>query len=256
MKRLKNLNTALYTSLVLLAGCASSQPERINPVADLFVQFEEGDSSFNNRFELKEHLEKELSSYKQRPVVVVVASGNTSEEYSLATARLNSIVNEIEFDADYRVFVKPLERSEQKDKVAIYHTDKWDAFHKKFMRDGDYSVVNGSKDIYRSSDERLFLTNPTKRVFHPEGKDQLEQLQNVLSELGWVLEVNDTSSDFSKLKVNKLEVVTLENHASFSEVRLFVSGYLEELLPYFQFDVDEEHKQVRVWSTARYGERK
>lgn len=247
MNTLKYFSMALVCSVFLNVGCTSVQPERKYPVPEFFLQFEAGDGSFNNRYALTERLNNALLAYDKRPVVVMVASANTAEDYQLAIARLFSVTNEVAVDADFRVLVKPLERLEHKDSVAIYHAPSWSIFHKHYMADSDFTFIDNSGGVYRSSDARLYLLKPLQRTITPDGNTALEQLQSVLSQVGWELTVALPDSYQTTNVLQSLKVVTLEEDASSHEVTYLLKSILPDLLPGCDFTVDPVGNRVNIW---------
>lgn len=254
MNQLKNLSISMFTALALLSGCSSVHQERADPSADMFIQFDAGKSVFNNRYALTERLSDALSVYEKRPLVVVVATGNESEEYTLAVSRLFSIVNALKVDADYRVIVKPMERLEQRDRVAIFHAESWGAFEKDYMYEGDYSYVDGSNGIYRSSDERLFMAIPTTRQLIPSGVNGVKQMESLLEKLGWAFEFIGKVPELPNVHLNSIRVVTLENVASRHEISLLLEDVMSELIPGCDYEVVADKRLVKVWNKDLIGE--
>lgn len=253
MKQLKKLSLCVCAAFLLVSGCSSVHQERVHPVADIFVQFDAGQSVFNNRYALTERLNSVLAGYEKRPVVVVVASGNKQEDFTLAVSRLYSIVNAVDVDADYRVLVKPLERFEQRDRVGIYHAENWGAFEKAYMHDGDYSWVDGSNGIYRSSDERLFMAVPTMRHLQPVGSNGLQQTASLLEALGWSLQLIGEEPEPSDVHLNDIQIVTLEKVASRIEVSLLLDDVIGELMPGCDYEVVAGERLVKVWKKDLIG---
>lgn len=247
MKQLKNLSFCACTALALISGCSSMQPERVYPTADTFIQFDAAQSAFNNRYVLAERLNNVLAKYKERPVVVVVASGDSQKDFTLAVSRLYSIVNSIDVDADYRVLVKPLERFEQRDRVAIYHAENWGEFERSYMHDGDYSWVDGSNAIYRSSDKRLFMAIPSMRHLQPVGETGMEQVASLLEALGWSLLLIGEEPASSEVHLTNIRVVTLEKFASRIEISLLLDEIIGQLMPNCDYEVVADEKIVKVW---------
>lgn len=247
MNTLKCFSISVVCSVFLTVGCTSVQPERKYPVPEVFLQFDAGNGSFNNRYALTDRLNRALSAYDKRPVVVMVASANTIEDYHLAISRLFSVTNDIAVDADFRVLVKPLERLEQKDSVAIYHAPSWSIFHKRYMANSDFTFIDNSGGVYRSSDARLFLIKPLQRTITPVGNTALEQLGSVLSQVGWELTLSLPDNYQTINVLQSLKVVTLEEHASSHEVTYLLKSILPDLLPGCDFTVDPVSKRVNIW---------
>ena len=247
MKQFKKLSLCVCAAFLLVSGCSSVQQERVHPIADLFVQFDADQSVFNNRYALTERLNSVLAGYEKRPVVVVVASGNKQEDFTLAVSRLYSIVNTVDVDADYRVLVKPLERFEQRDRVGIYHAESWGAFEKHYMHDSDYSWVDGTNGIYRTSDERLFMAVPTMRHLQPVGSNGLQQTASLLEALGWSLQFIGEEPERSDVYLNDIQIVTLEKVASRIEVSLLLEDVIGDLIPGCDYEVVAGERLVKVW---------
>lgn len=250
MKYFRSLGIAVFA--IWSAGCTSIQSERMYPVAELFIQFEEGESSFNNRFVLSEQMNEALSFYDNKPVVVVVAAGNDESDFTLAVSRLYSILGSVDVDANFRVLVKPLERVEQRNRVAIYHSDEWSSFEKQYMHDGEYSWVDGSGGIFRSSDERLFMAVPTKKKITPSGSTSIERLTSLLDALGWsVLLVGGADDDetSSRVALGSIELVTLESEATSAEVELLLKGVMGDFFHDYKYEVMADGKLVKVWKS-------
>lgn len=254
MKLLKEFRICIFATLSLVSGCYSVHQERVYPVADIFVQFEAGQSVFNNRYALTERLSSVLDGYEKRPVIVVVASGNKQEDFTLAVSRLYSIVNAVDVDADYRVLVKPLERFEHRDRVGIYHAENWGTFEKAYMHDSDYSWVDGSNGIYRSADERLFMAVPTMRHLQPVGTNGLQQTASLLEAVGWSLQLIGEEPEPSNVHLNDILIVTLEKVASRIEVSLLLDDVIGQLMPGCDYKVVDGERLVKVWKKDLIGE--
>ena len=253
MKQLKKLSLCVCAAVVMVSGCSSVHQERVHPVADIFVQFDAGQSAFNNKYVLTDRLNNALAGYEKRPVVVAVASGNKQEDFTLAVSRLYSIVDAVDVNADYRVLVKPLERFEQRDRVAIYHAESWGAFEKAYMHDGDYSWVDGSNGIYRSSDERLFMAVPTLRHLQPVGATGIEQAASLLEALGWSLQLIGEQPESSDVHLKNIQIVTLQTVASRIEVDLLLEDVMGELMPGCDYEVVAGERLVKVWKKDLIG---
>lgn len=258
MNQLSKISISIALCVGLCGGCTSVIFERVDPVPDFFMQFDAGESAINNSFSLNQKLKNTLVQKQKgskKPVLVMVASGDGQQDYDLAVSRLFSFANASSIDADFRVLVKPLERAEQANRVAIYNIGDWDEFSKSYLESGDFSWVLGSGAVYRSSDKRLFLSSPLKRKIVPAGSNQLEQLGDALSQLGWNIQSSQASlKGVDAIKVGPLNIVTLEPMASKSEITLLVKEYLKEFLPAHDFIVIGEDKVVRVWNNSLYGD--
>ncbi|PKG68614.1 hypothetical protein [Pseudoalteromonas sp. GutCa3] len=223
------------------------QEERVAPNPNFFINFSNGVSDFNNSFLFQELLSNSSDLVLNgRPVVVFVANGNNHKDYELAISRLYSVVNTEAFDAEYRIIVKPLEREEQRNRLAVYLTDDWNYLKKQFMYNSDYSLVAGDNGVYRSSDERLLLARPSKFTFHPKSGDGVNQLKELLVYLGWDINTDNVVAPISIAKINKVDLVTLNSIASRSEVNLILSELFPKVLPNFTFLISDSERVVRV----------
>lgn len=255
MKQFNKISLCMGVAMVLMSGCSSVPQERVHPIADMFVQFDAGEFAFNNRYALTARLHQVLARYEKRPVVVVVASGDQPADFTLAVFRLYSIVNAVDVDADYRVLVKPLERSEQRDRVAIYHAKSWGVFEKNYMHDGDYSWVDGSEGIYRSADERLLMAVPTMRHLQPVGANGMQQAASLLEAVGWSLQLIGEEPIPTDVYLKDIQIVTLEQIASHMEVSLLLDDVMGKLMPGCEYEVVTGERLVRVWKKKLIGKK-
>lgn len=257
MKIIRFLSCAAL--VVAIAGCAipiisKKQVEREKPVPAFFVEYEKGTAELNNRYVIKQRIDRLSAQYEKKPVFVLVANGNDIQEYSLAVSRLFSISN-ISEENSFRVLVMPLERREQANRVAVYHAQSWNSFNKEYMAAGEFSLVEGADGVYRSSDKRLFYAEPAKTKLMLDGNWQVEQLDRALTQLGWSLDAEKVElSDEEKVFVRSIDVVTLGPVATRSEVKLLVSAFVDKAFPSHSFSVNSESKKVRIWKVNIVGD--
>lgn len=247
---MKKMRVLLTLSALTLSACSLLSTDEVRyPAPDFFVQFESGGSVLNNSYQLTQRLAAGFDRFAEPPLVVVVGSGKTEEDYTLAVSRLYAIAD-VGVHADYRVLVQPLEREEQRDRVGIYLVPSWGEFERRYMLAGDYSQVPGSGGVYRASDKRLFLATPTNRVIHPTGSEPAEQLDSLLNELGWSLHADGDALPRGKL-IGHIQVVTIEPVATSGEITKLLGQIGHQVLPGCQYSVLPETRQVTICGNYR-----
>ncbi|NJI86960.1 hypothetical protein [Shewanella sp. Iso12] len=234
---------------LLCAGCSIGQPERKSPKPLMIVQFKASNTSINNRVVLRQKLVNALRTPVERPIVLLVAAGNDEDDFSLAATRLHSFIEAIgpTVDADYKLLVKPSERTEMSNNILVYVTDSWDEKIKSFAYNADFSKVDGAGDIYRASDKRLFIARATSRTISSSGVDQYSQLSGFVSELCWNVDLSANSNPLSeseKIFISGINVVTNESCATTQEISLFMDAYLSKYLSGFSYKTDTKSRTV------------
>ena len=249
-----NFVSVIICFSALVTGCSINNVERISPVPDFFIQFEQDKAELNNKYLIKEKINKVAKGVKEdeKIVWVVVASGNSAKDYSLAVRRMYNFSNAIQ-DEDVRVVIQPLERKEQVNMVAVYHTAEWNDKSKAFFLDNEFSKLISVDGVYRSSDKRLFYATPTKRKLLLSGKGVITQFDNALHQLGWSLDATNANWSYEKqFSVPSVEVILLGDKATEYEINLLAKTFIEKALAEHEFDIDFENRTVRLWQSLDF----
>lgn len=229
---------------LLFSACSTIQPERSFPQPELVVDFSSDTTSFNNSYFLNQTLNASNKGHKEIPCFVFVASGNSIADYNLAVARMYSIITKVDNPANFKLLVNPVERDEQRSRLAIYRVDDWDLFTKNYMQKSDLTIVEGAPGIFRSSDKRLFVARPTKQVFYPSGSNPFNQLNDVLQQLGWRLSL--IPNEVLGKRIGQLEVVTIDSVASSSEISLLLDDLSKTIFDGYLYEISAELKTVKL----------
>lgn len=239
---------AIISGVLMLAGCAASS--NVEPITisqkepEFFIKFERGSAIVNNKFILREKFNQRNELIKSRPMVLMQSYADTIDAYQLALFRLENLKDALDVDAEFRLFVKRAERSELADFVAITIGDSSETIDERIYSQNFYSEIQGADGVYKEDSKRLLLARPISKDIIPEGETIIEQINFILSDLGWSLVDKGCEVPHEIKRIQKLKVVTLSNDATQSEVMSLLNGLVNEVTPYCEFQFSESKKTV------------
>ena len=248
----RNLASVTVCLCALVTGCSVAYVERISPTPVFFIQFEQEQADLNNKYIIQNKINEAVKEIEDSVSLtwIVVASGNSPKDYTLAFERMVSFSHAINTGA-VRLVVQPLERPEQVDMLAVYHTTQWNKENKLFFLDNEFTTLSNVNDVYRASDKRQFYATPTKRTITLKGEDIIAQFDSVLTKLGWSLNADDANRKFEKqLSVPSIDVVLLGENATKFEIKMLVEIFIKKALQKHEYQIDFENKTVRLWQSS------
>ncbi|WP_045391769.1 hypothetical protein [Vibrio rotiferianus] len=234
----------LAIASISLIGCQTTQyDEAFRPA--FFVKFSQGSSTLNNIFYIEEKLEQKIKLYEKEPTVVLVAYGVTAEEYSLALNRFYAISRNTQ--TDVRVLVKPIEKQEDKQLVAVHVVQEWNAKVRKAFDAQEFSEIPQLHNVYSGDDDRYFYRQPKARtIVLPKGNSGT-QLVALGKQLGWKVDVSEMNQSLMKtVNLQRVAVNTLADNASSHEMKLIMKGVLDSWFENHSFTIDRHKKRIAI----------
>ncbi len=242
---IKTLPLVMVVSL--LVGCQVTPLHQVDDYPAFFVRYAEDVDAFNNEFALRQHVDRMFHSDDQQRRLTLVASANNQAEYQLAATRVNTLLEHLDRATEVSVFLKPAERAEQHQVIAVYRGQPASAGIQRGLMASDYSEIDGLDGLYDAADERILFTRLLNRELSVSGETFNHQLASVLQQLGWSLEMDVLPYDIKPHAIQRVRLVTLDPVASVSEIHSLLESLLSSFIPTAQFHVSDQYKVVSVW---------